>query len=181
MERWKPVVGFEDYYEVSDLGRVRSLARTCRNSVGTYQLKPRILKPRPDGRSKGGIGHHVAVCLAVDGNTTQRQVHVLVLEAFVGPRPMKHETRHLNGIPNDNRLSNLTWGTAAENRADTLRHGTHLRGSCKANAKLHEIDIPLIRAANAAGASHYELARQYGVRRGTIQQIFRGKTWSHVS
>lgn len=53
------------------------------------------------------------------------KVHQLVLEAFVGPRPEGMVTRHLNGDPSDNRLTNLAWGTHAENNADTVQHGTH--------------------------------------------------------
>jgi hypothetical protein len=181
-ERWRPVLGFEDYYEVSDLGRVRSLPRdSVRQSCGrTRKFKPRVLRPQRDGRSHGGIGAHVKITLSVDSVKRQRQVHILVLEAFVGLRPQGTETRHLNGIPDDNRLVNLCWGTPAENRADTLVHGTLRRGVTKPNAKLSEADVIRIRSARQSGAGINALARQYGVERSTIQQIFNGRTWTHV-
>jgi len=128
----------------------------------------------------GGIGAHVKVSLAVDAIVTQRQVHILVLEAFVGLRPQGTETRHLNGIPDDNRLVNLRWGTPTENRADTLLHGTLRRGTGKPNAKLTDASVKDIRAARATGAAINALARQYGVNRTTIQQLFDGRTWNHV-
>ena len=180
-EQWRPVLGFEDYYEVSDQGRVRSLARLCNAGGGrTRKVAPRVLKPQHDGRSRGGIGAHVKVSLAVDAIVTQRQVHILVLEAFVGLRPQGTETRHLNGIPDDNRLVNLRWGTPTENRADTLLHGTLRRGTGKPNAKLTDASVKDIRAARATGAAINALARQYGVNRTTIQQLFDGRTWNHV-
>jgi hypothetical protein len=180
-EQWRPVLGFEDYYEVSDLGRVRSLARICRASFGRYRkVKSRILKPQHDGGSRGGVGKHVKVCLSVDAVLTQRQVHILVLEAFVGLRPQGNETRHLNGIPDDNRLINLRWGTPEENRADTIKHGTLPGGSRKANAKLSENDVLAIRTAYLDGAGVTALGRQYGVNKSTIQQIFLKRSWTHV-
>jgi hypothetical protein len=60
-------------------------------------------------------------------NTTQRDVHRLMCEAFHGPPPSDDAVvRHLNGIRTDNRPENLRWGTPAENTADMLRHGTHV-------------------------------------------------------
>jgi len=181
-EQWRPVLGFEGYYEVSDQGHVRSLARTCYSGAGRVRkVKSRILIPQHDGRTRGGIGAHTKVTLSIDAVATQRQVHILVLEAFVGLRPQGTETRHLNGLPDDNRLSNLCWGTPAENRADTLRHGTFPRGSQRSTAKLTEAIVRDIRAAYASGAQINALARQYGVNHSTIQQMFRGRSWAHVS
>ena len=91
------------------------------------------------------------------------------------------ETRHKNGIPDDNRLVNLAWGTPAENRADTVLHGTLPRGSKKANAKLTEAIVLEIKSARAAGARINALARQHGVAHSTIQHIFNGRSWTHVT
>jgi hypothetical protein len=180
-EIWRPVVGFEDYYEVSNQGRVRSLARVCRHCHGrTRRVKPRVLKPSHTGGSRGGVGLHTKVCLAVDTVKTQRQVHILVLEAFVGLRPQGYETRHLNGIPDDNRLINVCWGTPEENRADIHRHGRFVRGVDRAQAKLDASSVITIRADYLAGVGVNALARRYGVARATIQQVLKGKTWTHV-
>lgn len=113
---WKPVVGFERYYEVSDEGEVRSL-RTGR-VMATHPSK------------KGG---HLRLRLT-DGQSRRKVfVHTLVLEAFVGPREGRI-CRHLNGDPADNRLENLAWGTHQENNLDTLSHGTHSNGKSKKTA-----------------------------------------------
>ena len=64
---------------------------------------------------------HLSVAL---GRGNSRCVHELVLLAFVGAKPPKHECRHLNGDPADNRLENLAWGTRSENIKDAVAHGT---------------------------------------------------------
>lgn len=123
-ERWIPVVGFEDFYSVSDEGRVRSEDRriTQVNRHGEYErvMKGRILKPSVDKRSG-----YALVGLSRGGVYGSRRVHQLVLEAFVGPQPTGVVTRHLNGDPGDNRLCNLQYGTQSENLNDVVRHGHH--------------------------------------------------------
>lgn len=179
MEQWKPVVGFEDYYEVSDLGRVKGLPRTTQFGSRTKTHPERILKPwqLPDKRC---FGRHVAVTLSVDGVKKRRPVHQLVLETFVGLRPPGMQTRHLNGIPNDNRLVNLQWGTPLENSADAHRHGTRMKGERQWQAKLRKADILAIRAACAAGVRVVDLSHQYAVRHTTIIKIRDRQRWAHV-
>ncbi len=107
LERWLDIPGYAGRYQVSDLGRVRSLNRRVRICHGaTRPLKGRILRPA------GGKSGHVSVAL---GKGNSKDVHVLVLRAFVGPPPKEHEALHLNHKPADNRLSNLKWGTRSEN------------------------------------------------------------------
>jgi len=122
-ERWLPVPvpGFERYYEVSDLGRIRSLDRMVPTRGAGMRLSPgRILK---GGTYKDGHKHLV---LSAEGRRHASTVHRLVMLAFVGPRPEGMEIRHLNGIPDDNRVTNLAYGTALENAEDRDdRHGTN--------------------------------------------------------
>ena len=120
IETWKDIPGYESQYQVSTLGNVWSLDRviTCEGKVkGKYTSlrKGKLLRP---GRSTSG---HLTVAL---GRGNSRCVHELVLLAFVGPAPVKHECRHLNGNPADNRLENLKWGTRSENILDAVAHGT---------------------------------------------------------
>jgi hypothetical protein len=114
MEVWKLVPEYDGKYEVSDQGRVRSFQRDPQG---------RILRP---GRMPGG---HLSVAL---GRGNSQCVHKLVLLAFVGVAPDKHECRHLNGDPADNRLENLCWGTRSENIKDAVRHGTWMTPERKA-------------------------------------------------
>ena len=120
MEKWLPIPGYEGRYEVSDLGRVRSLAR--KDSRGRSR-RERILRGRP--QAKG----HLAVALYADGVRCDQLIHWLVLLAFVGPRPEGMDACHWNDEPADNRLANLRWDTRAANIADSVRNGGHAMAS----------------------------------------------------
>lgn len=114
-ERWLPTPGYEHLYEVSDLGRVRSLLhRTRQGCRGGKVLKPWA-------KAAG----YVAVTLFSDGIRRKFYVHQLVALAFIGPCPPGQEVRHGRGGPADNRLVNLCYGTRSENMLDAVDHGTH--------------------------------------------------------
>ena len=119
-ETWKPIPGYEDLYQASDLGRIRSLDRMVQTVAGrTRKYKGQVLT-----QTSSSSGH-LRVTLAHEGKNSVRLVHHLVLEAFEGPRPEGRVTRHLNDDPSDNRIENLAWGTVAENMADRVTNGVH--------------------------------------------------------
>jgi hypothetical protein len=121
-EEWRPVVGYEDRYEVSDQGRVRSLIHVPHYD-GTDECTTIIYVLTLSNAGRAARGEfYLKARLSLNGITRSFLVHVLVLNAFVGPCPLGMETRHLNGKPYDNRLSNLCWGTPVENAADAIRH-----------------------------------------------------------
>src|SRR5689334_17643204 len=109
-EEWRSIPGYEDYYEASDLGRIRSVDRQVTQSNGkavfTGTRRGRVLKPQM-GKSR----EDHTVTLSIDGETRTYQVHTLVLLAFVGPPPASphHRCKHHNGDCSDNRLENLSW------------------------------------------------------------------------
>jgi hypothetical protein len=112
-ERWLPVVGYEGIYEVSDLGRVRSVDRlTSRGN----RLRGRVLKERrlPTGRPR--------VSLAFNARTVDAYPYRLVLEAFVGSCPPGMEALHWDDNFDNNALSNLRWGTRTDNMRDMSRN-----------------------------------------------------------
>lgn len=121
-ETWLPVIGYESYYEVSDLGRVRSLRRGI------------IMKP---SYSNTG-GYPLLILSGSDGHPRGRYVHRLVLEAFAGLAPEGTECRHLDGDPRNCALGNLAWGTSNQNKHDQVRHGTHPEASRTACHNGHE-------------------------------------------
>lgn len=102
-ETWKPVPGYETKYQVSDLGRVRSLPRW----TGQRNMSGKVLSP--GGQKCYG---HETVAL---GKGNSKTVHSLVMLAFIGPRPHGADILHMNHIPWDNRLDNLRYGTRSEN------------------------------------------------------------------
>ncbi|WP_399552352.1 NUMOD4 motif-containing HNH endonuclease [uncultured Microbacterium sp.] len=115
---WKPVVGYEGAYEVSDTGQVRSLDRLVTYSDGRIvKYKGRVIRQK--------FGHnYMRVGLSLAGRTDSWCVHRLVADAFHEPKPNPQAVvRHLNGDHLNNRAENLRWGTAAENSADMVAHG----------------------------------------------------------
>jgi hypothetical protein len=118
-EHWLPVLGYEGLYEVSDLGRIRSVNRIVQTRLGKRLYKGKILK------ITSGSAGHLKVILSQRGIQRNFTVHKLVLEAFVGPRPEGMECCHNNGSPTDNRLINLRWDTRSNNAYDAVRHGVH--------------------------------------------------------
>ena len=115
-ERWLPVPGYEGVYEVSDLGRVRSMDRL--DSRGRKR-RGRVLSPRKTTRD------HRSISLCLNAVSRSFQVHHLVLTAFVGPRPEGLEGCHWDDDPTNNCLSNLRWDTRSANVRDSVRNGTH--------------------------------------------------------
>lgn len=139
-EIWKPVVGYEGHYEVSNLGNVRSVDRTVVYKTGqTRHYKGRTLKLKP---SHG----YWRVELSRNSKPTCFQVHRLVLSAFVGPLPEGKEVCHNNGNPGDNRLENLRYGTKSENNLDRVKHGTHQETRKTHCPRGHRLADPNLRA-----------------------------------
>ena len=121
-EQWWPIDGYEAY-EVSTLGRVRRGGR--------------ILNPYPIDQ-----WGHLSVGLWRNGRRVSRQVHHLVLEAFIGERPQGAETLHGDGDASNNLLSNLRWGTHSENEADRVSHGTHNNAAKSVCPRGHVLRLP---------------------------------------
>lgn len=121
-ESWLPVIRYEGLYEASDQGRVRSVDRRVRYSrwgeEGTKLLRGKLLKPEPGNTD----GRYLYVSLSKEGATCLRSVHSLVLEAFVGPRPLGMLGCHANDNGHDNYLENLRWGTHGDNLRDRYRN-----------------------------------------------------------
>ena len=121
-ETWRAVVGFEENYEVSDHGNVRTVRRWRRNRYSGYWREP---QPVTRHRMRSG---HFRVYLYPPSQPTKHEgclVHRLVLTAFVGECPADKEGCHRDGDPANNHVSNLYWGTKSENQLDSIRHGTH--------------------------------------------------------
>ncbi len=111
---------------------------------------------------------------------TNKLIHVLVLEAFVGPRPKGAFACHYDGDPTNNRLSNLRWDTWASNIADMRRHGTLAAGADKPQAKLTDEDVIAIRCLRRRGVQISRIADVFGVSGTTVSKIAAGKKWKHL-
>ncbi len=126
-EEWRDIAGYEGFYQVSDLGRVRSLDRIIERRTGPCKQSGRILKPGTKGQEK-----YLAVNLCQYGEMKFWCVHILVLEAFVGPRPEGMQCCHGPAGSSINCVSNLSWGTRSKNQGeDKRRDGTSNTGTRK--------------------------------------------------
>jgi len=174
-EQWKDIPNFPNY-QVSNQGRVRSRLMQFNGKTTDHW---RIKQP---GYTLG----YPYVLLRKDGQSYNRRVHALVLEAFVGPRPIINGeracTRHLNGDQTDNRVENLAWGTMKENMADKKIHGTEnvLRGEGKPNAVFTDAEVAGFKERMAAGEWYVDIAREINRPIAHIYSIGAGKAWAHV-
>jgi hypothetical protein len=175
-EIWKPIPGYEGYYDVSTEGRVRGLARSITTKAGYTKSWPaRDMIPRLN-KDNG----YPQVMLWRDGRGWTVYVHKLVAETFLGSRPDGKQCGHLDGDKRNARLSNLAWVTPAENREHQNDHGTSRRGERHQYAKLTEEQVREIRRRFDAGEPRKAMAREYGVSWRNLYNIARRESWRHI-
>lgn len=164
VEEWRPVVGYEGYYQVSNKGRVRN-AKTLRvlktwiNNGGAHMVTFSVNKKRK-------------------GCTISR----LVAAAFIGPCPENSIVLHGKKGRNYHGVDNLSYGTYEQNNGvDRVRDGTDNRGENHGCAKLNEMQVRVIRRLlESKSMTQKEIADIFGVETTTIGHIKRGKTWQHL-
>lgn len=158
-EEWLPVVGWDRVYRVSNLGRVYSLHQT--------------------GRFVNGMavrdGYHI-VKVRDRERRAHMLIHCMVLEAFVGPRPLGHEACHGPAGAASDALSNLRWDTKQANQADRLRDGTSLRG--RRISQLTADQVRQIRADTELTAKDWAL--KLGVTQNSVFSARSRRTWSEI-
>lgn len=165
-EEWRAVVGYEGQYEVSNLGRVRSLDRTAKIRGGSFRaVKGQELKP---------LNHSCGYLAVSLGHRNQKLIHVLVAEAFLGPRPGGSDVRHLDGDPRNNWVSNLSYGTRSENMRDVARYDKEVRGRINNDTLLE------IRRRLALGEPCNKIAEDLSVGDNVVYKIKSGKTFSYI-
>ena len=104
MEEWRPVVGYEGLYEVSNTGQVRSVGRYYVNSLGKrFFLKGKILRLSDNGRG------YLRTTLTKDKKSSSKYIHRLVAEAFILNVDGLPAVNHKNEDKSDNRVENLEW------------------------------------------------------------------------
>ncbi len=185
-EIWKDIPGYPGY-QVSSLGQVRSfwkrriLKKACaKYGTGTsvsidMTTSPVLLTAFP---TKAG---HLRVPLRTAVQKSKcMHVHLAMMMAFVGPKPVGMQTRHLDGNPKNNVLSNLEYGTAKQNCYDKNLHGTDLKGSKHPMAKINEKTAWLVKFMLQMGVCNKECVYLFDLGKERISSINKGRSWAHV-
>jgi len=165
-EEWRDIKDYEGRYQVSNMGRVKSLERTVIDKIGRkHSQKERILKPGTDN-----FGYFRVVLYKGSGKKKTLKVHRLVCEAFHENSKNKPEVNHINEDKLDNRACNLEWVTTKEN----CNHGTHNARMAKTLSKQvgqYTRDGILIKVWQSA----MEVQRQLGFAQSSICNVALGK------
>lgn len=178
------LIGFYQYKKVEYRSVVGHSKYLVEND-GSVWIIPKS-PGRPWKRMKPYLGNHGYLCVGLQGEDGEkrktRTIHTLVLEAFVGPRPIeKPHTRHLDSDTTNNNIDNIVWGTAKENYLDRVERGTDIKGETQGHSKLTEKDVINIRDLYEREVfNQYELADKYGVCVPNISTIISRKTWKHI-
>lgn len=168
MATWKPVVGYEDRYEVSSAGKIRAL--NWRRTGIVKELKPTL-----------DTSGYMSVTLYGVGPRKSRNVHSIVASAFLGVRPRGFEINHKDGKKENNGKRNLEYLPPIENKHHAIRLGlmNHVVGENAGVAKLNEEKVTEILARASAGERKPCIAKHFKVHLSTIQKIVAGEAWRH--
>lgn len=176
-EIWKDIPGYEGYYQVSNIGRVRSLDRVKRDGI---KMKGVIRKPHIDA-----CGYHL-VALIKDCKVKNTGIHRLVAMAFIPNPDNLPQVNHIDEVRSHNSVDNLEWCSVAYNQNyghRKERSSEKLKGERNGRAILTENDVRAIRKTYIPDDNEYgvrALSNKYGVKCITIQKILAGKLWKHI-
>jgi hypothetical protein len=172
MEIWKD---FNQYYEVSSIGNVRSKDREIRSTFGGSYLKEgRFLKQNDNGQG------YLQVMLCSNGVNKNERVHRMVALAFIPNPDGLPKVNHKDCNKRNNSYNNLEWCTQAYNVEHAIANSRQSIGESRSNHKLDEIAVRAIKLLIREGATNKTIAQEFNVHSGTIHCIRIGRNWAHV-
>lgn len=188
-EIWKDVIGYEGYYQVSNLGRFRSLDRKITRSDGMTYLKKGEIKTGT--KNKDG---YLAIKLCKDGSYKSACIHRLVAEVFVENDDicLKTEVNHIDTNRANNRADNLEWVSHIDNIRHSAKLGSYKTkcGENNARAVYTEEDVIKMRKLYSEGFTVMEIVREFYPELDSIKtrknkwsrvsDIVKGKTWKNI-
>jgi len=179
-EIWKAAVGLEGRYEISSIGRLRSLDRSTysKKSKITYNYKGRMIKT---GLNRKG---YYSVSLRKNDKSFTAIIHRLVAIAFIKNPSNKEQVNHIDGNKINNKVENLEWCTNTENIRHAFRTGLfdNRIGSRCGNSKLNEKQVlEIFEMIKAKKIIYKDIAKKFNVSTAAIALIAMGRNWSHLT
>ena len=178
-EIWKDIDGYEGYYQISNLGNVKSLERTIENSGtynGYYKVKERILRPRENKKRHG----YYELSLKKDGIEKRYKVHRLVASAFLSNPDNKTEVNHIDGNKSNNCISNLEWTTSKENKEHAWTTGLNNANHRKRPIKCNENNMCFESVVQASKELHCDRRSIFRVLSGELSST-KNMTFSYIT
>lgn len=176
--KWRPVVGFEGKYEVSDIGMVRSLDRRIPFKCRWGHIVMRRHAGRLLGLERNTSGYFY---VRLGKRLLPSLIHGLVAAAFIGRRPAGMQVNHKDGNKLNNCVENLEYVTTQENIAHARRMGLlDIRGEKNIHATLTDAQTIEISTRLDAGESIADLSKEFHVSRGVIEKVKRRETYAHL-
>lgn len=171
---WKDVDGYKGFYQVSNIGDVRSVDRYVNHWQGGKCIKKgKDLKPSLNHKG------YCMVNLQINGKGGLKSIHRLVAEAFIPNPENKPQVNHINGIKSDNKVENLEWSTQSENQRHAFITGLNKGSMFGRKGELHprnllsKDDVRKCKDAFSKGHKIKDIARDNGVSYKTIQRALK--------
>ncbi len=189
-EVWKDVVGYEGIYQISNTGRVKSLARTVEywnprwGCMVSRVIEEKLLTP-----CNNQFGYPVVhLRNSSKGKSHKLLVHRMMAIAFIPNPDSKPAINHMNGCKTDYNLGNLEWVTNKENTQHAIAMGlvvppknlSPMRGEGHWGSKLTVVQVKGIREMRNSGYTYKDIATVYGIHWVTVGKICRKVLWKHV-
>jgi hypothetical protein len=174
-EIWKSVKGYEGFYEVSNLGRVRTIARIA---IGLSKLKNPRKTPVKAKIKKSRINQsgYVTVALVRNNVSAVTYLHRIIATAFISNPKGYKIINHKNGIKSDNRIENLEWCTSGYNN----QHAINTRLRKPARAQIDEKMAYKIREMRSQKLTYEKIGELVGISKASIGAFLRGTNYKYL-
>jgi hypothetical protein len=175
-EIWKDVKGWEGLYQVSSLGRFKSLSREKTiGKNGKMIIKSFIMK-------QNEVKGYLSIIFYKNGVIEKHQSHRVVANNFIENLENKRTVNHINGNKKDNKINNLEWLSDSEQQKHAIKIGLREKtlGEKSNFSKLNEKLVKEIRELHKKNVKCKEIASIYNVCKNNIYSIVNNKTWKHI-
>lgn len=179
-EIWVDVEEFDNYYQISNYGRLRSKKRKIKSAIQScgYRFNtPRIMFPQNNG--KGYLQYYVSF----NNKRVMKYAHRLVAKYFLSNHLNHPEVNHIDGDKSNNNVKNLEWVTIQENQIHAVKNGLSPSGENSKLAKLSKMQIIALRRLFRMNPkfNKLQIAKKLGVRDTTIHKIINNQRWKYLT